>query len=46
MSVNIGPTFNERVVCELNNAVALQNPADFKATPGWTYRGTEVSLKD
>ena len=42
LSINIGPVFNDTVVCELNDADALSNPGDLKVIPGWTYRGTEV----
>ena len=42
MSINIGPVFNDTVVCELNDADALSNPGDLKVAPGWTYSGTEV----
>ena len=42
VSINIGPVLNDTMVCELNDADALQNPGDLKMTPGWTYRGTEV----
>ena len=42
VSVNIGPLVNDKVVCELNNADALQHPEDLKQAPGWTYRGTQV----
>ena len=42
VSINIGPVFNDTVVCELNDADALSNPGDLKVAPGWTYSGTEV----
>ena len=42
VSVNINPVLNDTVVCELNDADALQNPGDLKVTPGWNYRATEV----
>ena len=45
VSINISPVLNDTVVCELNDADALQNPGDLKVTPGWTYRGTEVRNK-
>ena len=45
MSINISPVLNDTVLCELNDADALQNPGDLKVTPGWTYRGTEVRNK-
>ena len=42
MSVNIGPTSQDKVICELSDSNHLQHPEDLRPRPGWTYRGTEV----
>ena len=42
VSVNIGPTINNKVVCELSDSDAIKHPGDLKQRNGWTYRGTEV----
>ena len=42
VSVNIGPTIRDKVICELSDSDHLQDPGDLKPRPGWTYRGTEV----
>ena len=42
VSVNIGPTIKEKVICELSDSDRLQHPDDIKPRPGWTYRGTQV----
>ena len=42
VSVNIGSTINNKVVCELSDSDAIKHPGDLKQRNGWTYRGTEV----
>ena len=42
VSVNIGPTIKDKVICELSDSDHFQHQDDIKPRPGWTYRGTEV----
>jgi len=42
VSINIGPTINDKVVCELSDSDHLHHPEDLKPRYGWIYRGTEV----
>ena len=42
VSVNIGPSGNDKVVCELSDSHHLPHPEDLIQRIGWTYRGTEV----
>ena len=42
VSVNIGPTIDHKVICELSNSDDIQHPEDLIARPGWTYGVTEV----
>ena len=41
VSINIGPSIADKVICELSDSDHLQHPEDLKTRPGWTYRGTE-----
>ena len=45
VSVNIGPVFNDSVICELSNSDHWQHDDDLLERPGWTYRGTEVQTE-
>lgn len=42
VSINIGPSIADEVICEMSDSDHLQHPEDLKIRPGWTYRGTEV----
>ena len=42
VSVNIRPTVEDKVICELSDSDHMQHPDDLKPRPGWTYRGIQV----
>lgn len=44
VSVNIGPTTNDGVICELSDSDHLKHLENLKPRNGWTYRGTEVRI--
>ena len=42
VNIQIGPTIDDKVTCELSNSDHIQHPDDLIARPGWTYLATEV----
>lgn len=46
VSINIGPTINDKVLCQLSNSDHIQHPDDVKPRDGFMYRGTEVGDSD
>ena len=42
MSINIGPTIKDRVLCQLSDSDRILHPDDLRLREGFTYRGTEV----
>lgn len=46
VSINIGPTINDKVLCQLSNSDHIQHPDDVKPRDGFMYRGTEVGNSD
>ena len=46
VSVNIGPTIDHKIICELTNSDDIQHLEDLIVRPGWTYVATEVGIAD
>ena len=42
VSINIGPTINDHVLCQLSDSDRILHPDDLRPKKGFTYRGTEV----
>ena len=42
VSVNIGPSTDEKFICELSDSDHMKHPEDLKKREGFLYIGTEV----
>ena len=42
VSINIGPTIKDHVLCQLSDSDGILHPGDLRSKEGFTYRGTEV----
>ena len=42
VSINIGPSIKDHVLCQLSDSDGILHPEDLRPKEGFTYRGTEV----
>ena len=42
VSINIGPSVNDKFLCQLSDSDHIRHPDDLKPREGFLYRGTEV----
>ena len=42
VSINIGPSVNDKILCQLSDSDHIRHPDDLKPREGFMYRGTEV----